>query len=100
MTKTSSQKLKSQQLGELNSILDTLERELKKKKTVKNDVWLEEPVDFITFCDKWIREPIFDGPQTDVAHKIFNINNPKEWTSEFNEILLFWGKGSGKGSVS
>lgn len=64
-------------------------------------MWKEVPVDFVTFCKEWIREPLFEGPQEKWAREF--IGEPTEeslWYIDLKIALLFLGKGSGKGSMS
>lgn len=53
--------------------------------------------DVITFADKWVGQPFFPGPQTDLALAMFG-TDPLLWRggSEFIEAYEKWGKGAGK----
>lgn len=63
--------------------------------------WKYDPVDFIAFCRDWVREPLFEGPQESWARAfIGSPDGTNFWLTKLKTALLFWGKGSGKGSVA
>jgi hypothetical protein len=64
-------------------------------------IWKETPVDFISFCRDFIGEPLFTGPQEDVARDVIGFISPERfWDTTFQIVLLAWGKSSGKGALS
>jgi hypothetical protein len=64
-------------------------------------MWKSPAVDFITFCRDWVREPLFDGEQERFATDFVGIPTQEQfWSHAYTIALLFWGKGSGKGSIS
>lgn len=64
-------------------------------------LWKEPPVDFCTFCRDWLKEPLFEGPQESFSNDFIGKPDDTQIWDEIKRVaLLFWGKGSGKGSIS
>jgi len=66
---------------------------------IDDSIWEETPVDPDEFFEKFIGEPLFAGPQRDLVRNAFG-NDPKEWSTEYDELQALWGKGSGKDRTS
>lgn len=86
-------------------LLDAIRQEIIKSRDELDfshrGLWKELPVDFITFCRDFLKEPLFEGPQENFAREFIGAPNPECFWSDAKRVaLLFWGKGSGKGSAS
>lgn len=87
---------------EINKLIEEAKSEAQatRHRAESTDMWLEEPVDILTFCNEFIGEGLFDGPQSDSAMDITGKHNTKEWPDHIRRAYLFWGKGSGKDRTS
>lgn len=89
------------------NILDLMVKEIQGKRMEvdfadsQTGIWKEMPVGFIEFCREWVCEPLFEGTQEEFAEEVIGTPTPEKFWSDAKKVaLLFWGKGSGKGSVS